>query len=221
MAQMQEDLRKVKTPEFRMSFPYLLEPRAGFKGNTERRTYGVEMLFPPKTNMTPFRDALTAAVTMKFGDNRKDWPRLGRTPKDVLRDFGEFNSQAKTPLDGDWDGWIMVRANCSDKVAPYVVGPVKNGDGIFPRITDPREIYGGRWAKAVLQAYYYPGPTSSGVTFGLVSVQLLKHDSHFGVGRSKPEQDFENATEEWSGQSDDYERGVAAPKRKPDGDNEW
>jgi hypothetical protein len=220
MAQ-QEDLRKVKTPEFRMSFPYLLEPRAGFKGNTERRTYGIEMLFPPKTNMTPFRDALTAAVTMKFGDNRKDWPRLSRTPKDVLRDFGEFNSQAKTPLDGDWDGWTMVRANCSDKVAPYVVGPVKNGDGIFPRITDPREIYGGRWAKAVLQAYYYPGPTSSGVTFGLVSVQLLKHDTHFGVGRSKPEQDYENATEEWSGQSDDYERGAPAPKRKTDGDNEW
>lgn len=213
MAQTTEDPRKVRTPEFRMSFPYLLEPRAGFKGNTERKTYGIEMLFPPRTNMAPFRAALLAAMSVKFGPDQKGWPRIQRKPNDVIRDFGEFNSQAKTPLEGDWDGWSMVRANCSDKVAPYVVGPLMNADGIFPRITDPREIYGGRWAKAVLQAYYYPGPTSSGVTFGLVSVQLLKHDSHFGIGRSKPEQDYENASEEWSGETNANEYGTPERSR--------
>lgn len=214
MAQTTEDPRKVRTPEFRMSFPYLLEPRAGFKGNTERKTYGIEMLFPPKSNMAPFNNALVAAMAMKFGPDKKGWPRIQRTPKDVIRDFGEFNSQAKTPLEGDWDGWFMVRANCSDKVAPYVVGPLMDANGIFPRITDPREVYGGRWAKAVLQAYYYPGPTSSGVTFGLVSVQLLKHDSHFGIGRSKPEQDYENASEEWSGETNANEYGTPERSKK-------
>lgn len=199
------DARKVKTPPFRMSFPFILEPRVD--PETKRTTYQITMLFPPKSNMEPFNVALRAAMAAKFGSDMKQWPTVKRTSKDVVRDFNEYNKQAKTPLAGNWEGWTIVRANCSDRYAPHVVGPIRDATGHFPRITDPRDVYGGRWANAVIEAYHFNGPKNNGVTFGLKSVQLLKHDTPFGITPSLPEDDYEDAPEEYRGETDEFERG--------------
>ena len=200
--------RKVVTPPFRMSFPSLLEPREDEE--TKRKTYQLSMLFPPKTDMTKFKLALRAAMSDKFGADDTKWPRCKRGTKEVIRDFGEYNASTKKPLKGDWSGWIMVRANCSDKYAPGVVGSIKGADGKFPRVTDPREVYSGRWACAVIDAYHFDGKKNDGVTFGLKNVQLLKHDTSFVGAQSAPEEDFEDASEEWSGQGDAFEKGEPA-----------
>jgi hypothetical protein len=205
------DLRKVVTVPFRMSFPFLVEPRKD--NESGRLTFSLTMLFPPKTDLGVFKTALRAAMAEKFGPDEKKWPNVRHTPREVIRDFEAYNAAAKRPLDGDWKGWTIIRANANpgenNKFAPNIVGPTKGQDGKFPRISDPREIYGGRWASAVIEAYHFSGPKNNGVTFGLRSVQLLKHDNPFGVAFSKPEDDFEDAPEEWSGETDDFERGQA------------
>jgi|SRR5215471_19346646 len=203
-----DEPRKIVTTPFRMSFPFLLEPRTDPQSG--RTTYQLTMLFPPGLNTEVYRNALKAAMIEKFGPDQSKWPNVRHTPREVIRDFGAFNAAAKNPLPGDWNGWTMIRANCSDKYAPNVVGPTRGQDGFFPRVNDRREVYGGRWASAVIEAYVFQSPRNNGVTFGLKNVQLLKHDTPFGISQSRPEDDFEDASEEWAG--DAFERsGPAQP----------
>lgn len=205
--------RKIKTVPFRMSFPHILKARAAEEGGKPR--FELTMLLPPGTDLAPFKTALRAAMTEKHGDDPKKWPRLKRKPDDVIRDFAKYNAEeAKTSLPGDWTGWTMIRTAAPEDRPPGVVGSTKGGDGKFPIITDSREVYGGRWARATVEAYFYSRKDGSGVTFALVNVQLLKHDVSFGNGVTKPEDDFDNADAAWAG-----EDGAKESKTDDDGWN--
>lgn len=210
-------LRIVKTVPFRMSFPVLPPNEAREDEDSGRRTYQLAMLFPPGLVLEPFKVALFHAMADKFGPDPTKWPRVKQTPAHVLKDFEEYNRNSKTPLPGDWKGWTLIRANRPEKTksgasnAPGVVGPIRGADGKFPPITDAREIYGGRWARASIDAYHFDIKNkNSGVTFGLVNVQLLKGDKPFGAGKPAAENDFDDASEEWSGQGDAFEKGEPA-----------
>ena len=207
----QENLRRLRTPPFRMSFPVLppMPPRVDEQSG--RKTYGIMMLFPPPFDDKPFRVALTEAMTFKHGE-RKNWPKIKRGPDDVIKDFAKYNREAKTPLAGDWSGWFAINANAtaSDEIIPpAVVGPIKGPNGTFPVITDLREIYGGRWARATIDAYYYSvgKGLTNGVTFGLSNVQLLKPDTRFGFSRPAAERDFDDVTGEMAGEGDAFDAG--------------
>jgi hypothetical protein len=204
MSDEKPNLRKVKTGYFRMSFPALLQPRKNDEGN-ER--YELTMLFPPGFDKKPFMVAFKNAMTEKYGPDSTKWPKLKRKPDDVIRDFAIYNAEANKPLAGDWTGWTMVRANAS-KVAPKVVGPIKGQDGKFPDVTDEREIYGGRWARATVEAYVYDRKDGKGVTLGLASVQLAKHDTKFGAAITAPEKDFDDVDASMLGNADDYDAGT-------------
>jgi Protein of unknown function (DUF2815) len=204
------NLRRIRTLPFRMSFPCLPPMPPRVDPDSGRKTYGVVMLFPPGTDMNPVLTALKEAMIAKFGE-KKNWPKIKRGADEVIRNFAEYNANAKTPLPGDWTGWIMVSANAvaSDSMKPpAVVGPIKGPDGQFPRITDLREIYGGRWARATIEAYYFNVKgKNSGVTFGLSNVQLLKPDERFGADRPAPERDFDDVEGEMAGAGDAFEKG--------------
>jgi hypothetical protein len=203
------NLRRIRTVPFRMSFP-VLPPMPPRKDDAGRETYQLSMLYPPGTDQTPFRNALREAMVVKFGPDPKQWPRIKQTPDLVLKDFGEYNRNAKTPLSGNWDSWLLIRANSTASPTtkpPNVVGPIMI-DKKFPVITDLREIYGGRWARATIDGYHFDIKNkNSGVTFGLSNVQLLKHDKRFAGDRPDAEQDFDDASEEWAGQGDAFEAG--------------
>lgn len=208
-------LRKIKTVPFRMYWPWVLTPKTEKDDKTGviKINYQNPMLFPPGTDPTPFRAALKAAMIEKFGEDSNKWPDLRHKPSDVIRDFGRLNAQKKKPLAGDWAGWTLIGANSDEKHPPGVVGPVKGPDGKFPVVKDPREVYGGRWARASIDAFYF-SVKGGGVTFGLKNVQLLKHDTHFSGAVSAPESDFDNASEEWAGDStvpDQFEKGDPGP----------
>jgi hypothetical protein len=213
--------RKIKTAPFRMSFPSILEPRENEE--TDRKSYQISMLLPPGTDLAPFKAALAAAMATKYGDDKSKWPKLRHGPAEVLKDFENYNATANKPLAGDWAGWALVRASATDKYPPSVVGPIKGSDGKFPRITDSREVYGGRWARATLEAYAWERKDGKGVTFGLLNVQLLKHDSPFGKAVTAPESDFDNASEEWAGSNGNWDASVppnsATATKANDGDD--
>jgi len=211
--------RRVRTSKFRMSFPSLLKPRERDDGVPK---YELTMLFPPGLDQKPLKAALFAAMMDKYGVEQKDWPKLRRGPKDVIRDFAEYNAESKNPLPGDWKGWTLIRASAGTKFPLQVVGPRKDESGVFPKISDEREVYAGRWAKAMLDGYVYDRKDGRGVTFGLGSVQLLDHDKRFGGGVSKPEEDFEDASaEEWAGDADAFDDGGGTKATAATDDSEW
>lgn len=205
MAKEQNPLRKVKTPAFRMSFPNLLEPRTD--EDTGRQTYGVTMLFPPGADLKPFNAAMEAAMSDKYGADKSKWPKLKRGPKDAVQDFAEYNASRDKPLPGDWKGWTKVTTNCPADHPPGVVGPTKGANGKFATVTDKREVYGGRWARATVDCYVYERKDGKGLTFGLKNVQLLKPDASFGAPVSAPEDDFDNAPAELAGEADAFDKG--------------
>lgn len=216
------NLRRIRTVPFRLSFPCLPPMNPRVDEDSGRKTYGIVMLFPPPFDDKPYRRAMHEAMVFKHGADKTSWPKIKRTADDVLRDFDHYNSEeAKTPLPGDWKGWVMISANAvaSDSMKPpAVVGPIKGPDGLFPVITDLREIYGGRWARATIEAYYFNVKNkNSGLTFGLSNVQLLKPDTRFGADRPAAEKDFDEVTGEMAGEGDAFERGEA----DNDNDNKW
>lgn len=207
------NLRRIKTPLFRMSFPALLTPQQPKDGG--KPSFGLSMLFPPGFDKTPFMTAFSYAMEDKYGTDRLKWPKLKRKPADVIRDFGEFNSEANKPLAGEWDGWTMVRARASESHPPGVVGQIKGANGKFPVITDAREIYGGRWAKAMLEAFVYDRPDGKGVSLSIINVQLGKHDTKFGGAISAPEDDFSDMTPEEAGAADAFDGGASTAGDEP------
>jgi len=213
--------RKVKTTPFRMSHPHVLEVRVNDDG---KKRYELGQLHPPGTDLTPYKAALKAAMIAKFGDDKSKWPKLKRGPNDVFIDFATYNKEAKKPLAGDWTGWTLIRANASEQYPPTVVGPTKGPNGKFPIIADKREVYGGRWARATIEAFAYDRNDGKGVTFGLLNVQVLKHDTSFSGAIWDPNKDFENADEEWAG-DDDFDKGAektgTASAPKSGDDDSW
>lgn len=219
MADKDNPARKVKTVPFRMSFPHLLTPKED--EDTGRKTFQLTMLYPPGTDLAPFKVALKAAMVDKFGEDTSKWPKLKRKPADVLVDFGEYNASRDKPLPGDWKGWTMVRANAPEAYPPGVVGPAKGSNGKFPSVTDAREIYGGRWARSTIDAFHYP-KQGGGVTFGLKNVQLLKAAESFSGAITAPEDDFDNASDEWAGEADAFDSGKeSAGAKATEKDSDW
>jgi len=224
MAEEKSPTRKVKTPPFRMSHPHILAVRID-EEDPNKRSFQLAMLYPPGDYRPGFekqlRTALKQAMIDKFGADTKTWPKLDHKPDDVLKDFGAYNAERDKPLPGDWTGWLMIRANAQEKYPPAVVGPVKGADGKFPVIKDDREVYGGRWARATIDAYFFKSKKQKGVTFGLGNVQLLKHDTQFGGAVSAAEDDFDNASEDWADDGDWGDDDKAKAADKSDAQDDW
>jgi hypothetical protein len=215
--------RKFRSEPFRMSFPSIppMKPRKNDKSGKEQ--FEITALCPPATAEIERKKAMKAfeaAMSEKHGADKTKWPKLKRKPADVLRDFEEYNSDGDKPLPGDWKGWLMFRANATTKYPPNVVGPTKDPNtGKFPVVTDEREVYGGRWARATFEAVYYDHPEGGrGVTLSVINVQLLKHDKKFGGAVTAAEQDFDDATPEMAGEGDAFDSGESSGG---DGDTPW
>jgi Protein of unknown function (DUF2815) len=218
--------KKVRTDPGRMSHPHILRPRTEKDEETgiEKTSYQLGLLLPPGTDLQKYKDALKAAMVFKFGPDTSNWPKLKRKPSDVIKNFAEYNAERDKPLPGDWTGWTLIRANADVKHPPNVVGPTKGPDGKFPRITDEREVYGGRWGRATLDAFFYDSKKGGkGVTFGLNNVQVLKHDTNFGGAVSAAEDDFDDASQDWAGDDnwgdDAPAKGETAASKNSDGDD--
>ena len=211
-AQDKSNARRLRTPRGRLSYPVLppMVPRSMDEANENApKNYSVTMLFPPGTAREPFERALDAALEMRFGPDKKQWPKHKQTKAQVIKDFAEYNSEAKNPLPGDWNGWLMIRANAKagpEFRQPQVVGATRNSEGKFDVITDLREIYAGRWAIATFEAFWFDiKGKNSGVSFGLGNVQLLDHATRFGGARPVADDEFDD--ERVEGDGDAFEEG--------------
>lgn len=193
---------KVVLGPCRLSFPYFFEPQETDNGDR----YQGNFLFPPNWKKQPdykkFIDALYDVTEDEFGPE-DDWPqsKQNRWPYEVVRKAEEKD------YEGYKDGWWFIKAASRDPIG--IVDADRN------EVTNPREVYGGRWARISVTVKAYDNK-SRGVGVYLNSVQLLDHDEQFG-GRGPAKNDFDD----WEGDSlstDDRGTGRGHARERDDDD---
>lgn len=152
------ELKKVVTPEFRVSFPAIFEPKS-FEGQEAK--YSTVMLFPKKTDLTSLKLAVKNAAEEKWGPREK-WPKGLRMP---FRDGDE-----KADREG-YEGMIFVSA--TSKLQPGLVG------ADLQPILNPRDFYAGCYARAEIIAFAYDKVGNRGVSFSLQNIQKLRDGASF------------------------------------------
>jgi hypothetical protein len=182
---------KVLTPEFKASFPFVFKARINPDKPDADPKFGVTMLFqiaadPNKpdskvVDIRPLVAAAQAAAAAKWGVDSKAWPANLTWP------FKK--GEEKAHLDGYGAGIIAVNTT-TEQQPPYV-----KQDGVT-HITDPKEMYPGVFARAVIVAFAYEARNSpngpivkKGVSFGLRHIQKVRDGKLLGGG-SRPEEDF-------------------------------
>lgn len=169
---------KVVTGRVRLSYVHLIEPETAMDGGAAK--YSTSILIPKDDTATieAVRRAVEAAYKLGEGrlrGNGRTVPPLStlRTP---LRD-----GDAERPDDEAYKGKLFLTARSTAK--PGIV------DRNLNAVTDPAEVYSGRWARVSISAFAYNNNGNRGIGMGLQNVQLLEDDEPLG-GRSRPQDDF-------------------------------
>ncbi len=165
---------KVLTAKGRLSYPYLFSPNKDEK-------YSASLLFPKSADLSALKEAIELAAKETFGpDYLKKYPKLKRP---IL-------NTAESPAIGvDADEFpVFIRTStkaAADKPAPQVVDHAKNP------VTDPRDVYAGRWARLSIVIKGYDRDGNKGVTCYLNNVQVLEHGERLGGGSASAADEFE------------------------------
>lgn len=174
--------KKVKTDEFRVSFPNVFEPKA-FENQEPK--YSVVMLFDKKADLSKIKKAAFNAAIEKWGSKEK-FPKRMRWP---WRDGSEREDTQ------GYEGKIFITA--SSKAKPGLV------DRRLDDITDREEFYAGCYARATLIAFAYEKMGNVGVSFSLQNIQKLRDGDAFS-GRRAASDEFE-AVDDGDDDSDNYD----------------
>lgn len=153
---------KITSPEFRASFVNVFVPRTDDGGKVK---YGLTMLIPKGSDLTPYRKAYEDAIWNKWGDA----PPKNAAGKLAIR--SPFNDGDKKDFDGYHGHWY-VSATSTER--PGVV------DQRVQPIIEPGAFYSGCYARATLRAYAYDKAGNAGVAFGLQNVQKMREGEPFG-----------------------------------------
>jgi hypothetical protein len=165
------EIKKVTTPEFRVSFPAVFEP-SGMQG--QEKKYSVTMLFDKKAQATPEYKALVALIRHAVEEKFPDASKRPKGLKNPLRNGSEKEQ----------DGYAdTMFCTARSKTKPGLV------DAQLQAIISAEEFYPGCYARATVNAFYYDQAGNKGVGLGLQNIQKLRDGEPFS-GRSKAEDDF-------------------------------
>lgn len=154
------------TPEFRVSFPYVIEKDKNGK-------YGLAMIFSKETvDFDALEESVEETINSKWGAKR---------PKALLLPI----------LDGDqsdrdeYQGKKYINGKCG-KFRPGLMNSAKEP------IEDAEEFYPGCWARAVITLYAWDNPAvgKKGVSVGVRNLMKTRDDEPL-IGRVKAEDDFD------------------------------
>lgn len=179
---------KLKTPEFRVSFPNVFKARA-FKDQEPK--FSCVMIFsksaiaadPEQAKL--FRDLKDAVA--KCGDDK--WPN--KKPSNLRDPFRKGTE--KEEYEGYDDDKIFITA--STKQRPGVV------DENVKAIIEEGEFYAGCYARATVNTFAYDAAGNKGVSFGLQNIQKIR-DGEPLSGRSKPSEDFDAVSKQAAEEAD-------------------
>lgn len=140
------------TPEFRVNYPALLEPKEDLNGNLK---YSVEALFYDAKALDKMKKLCQDAILQTWGKNPPSGLKL------------PFKSGDDSAIK-EYHGKIYCRFRST--YAVRVVGPNKQP------ITDESQIYPGMWGRAIVTCKAYNMQLSKGVSFYLNLFQKIRDD---------------------------------------------
>lgn len=161
----------IRSPKGRLSYAYLLKPNPKSKdknGNVGTK-YTTSLLIPPGCDLKLLKDAATECAREKWGEKAKTM-NLKSPFLDAAEKMGE-----------EWKGYTLLRLSTPTK--PGILNA--KGD----TVTEPQDVYSGRWAFISMRPFWYDTDGNRGVAFGLGNVQVLDHDEPIG-GRPRAESEF-------------------------------
>lgn len=139
------------TPEVRINYPAVFEPKAFKKSNTEK--YSVQMIIEKK-DLPFFKELVDEAIVKKWGEPR---------PK-VKLPFNDGNEVGTS----DYENKIYINAKANADLRPWVVDTYRN------MISDKSEIYSGCYARVCLWPYAWDGDYGKGISFSLIGLVKTK-----------------------------------------------
>lgn len=194
---MKSEQVKIVTPEFRVAYPAVFEPKAPGNDPNAKKKYSVVMLFQVKetakskadgaavVSIQPLKDLVRAVLEEKYGADRTKWPAISTVPggevgKILLpfRDGAEKKDKA-----GFGDGIIFVNAGAPGTgMRPGIVHAHAGPDGRPAPLTVPSDFYGGCYARAKVNVYWWEYMGKIGVSLGLINIQKLRDGEPLGGG---------------------------------------
>lgn len=185
---MSEQTKSLMSPEFRVSFASVFEPRKNdLNGKME---YGLVALFAPGADLSALKAAAAKVITDKFGSDQSKWPTGLRSP---FRDQGEkVRKDANgVPLQGPDGKPLLQDGHVAGAVFMNLKSNQKPGlvDQNVQDIIESHKFYSGCYARATVRPFYYDNKGNRGVSFGLQNIQKVRDGEPMG-GRSTPSQDF-------------------------------
>lgn len=171
---------EVLTAEGRLSYPNLLQPgtQTNPDGSTKER-YSTSLLFPVGTDISALEEAIDLAAKAKFGnDYKKKYPKF-KLPILAVSDYPAIGVDAEAfPT--------LIRTSADPQYGKPDVVNMK-----LAPVTDPGQVYAGRWARITVTVFAYDKAGNRGVSLGLNNVQLLRDDEPLGGGRVKANKQFD------------------------------
>lgn len=165
---MENKVKKVLTPTFRVSFPAVFQPKLNeLSGKTE---YSVVMLIDKKSDLSAMKELVKNAAKEKWGE---------KIPQGIRNPFRDGDIE-KAGREG-YNGVYFVTAKSTQK--PGVV------DESLQPIINVEDFYPGCYARATVTAYAYDNKGNRGVAFGLQNLQKVKDGEPFS-GKTRAEDDF-------------------------------
>lgn len=215
MSKEKQQVRRIITPEFRVSWPSVFEARKVNENDpNEKPKFSIVMLFRVKetekskelgekpVDLTELRQAVAACFAEHLGSSWQEEikKRKGDGSPMYRSPFRRGDDPEKADKDGFGPGVIYARASSLYK--PGVVDWNKQD------IINPREFMGGMYARAQISVLWYSVKGNKGVSFGLDNVQKIRDGEIFGGGQKA--QDAFDAIEPPEGAGVAVEAGASA-----------
>ena len=198
MATQTKERVKIITPEFRVSFPQVFQARKINENDpNEKAKFSVLMLFRIKetakskelgekvVNIDELKGAVRKILFDKFRENwrAKTEERKADGSKVIHLPFRDGMETGKKDKDGFGEGVVFCSASTLQR--PGLI------DGQKKEIMTANEFYGGCYARAEINPYWYNYKNlKQGVSLGLQNLQKIRDGEPFS-GRSKPEEAFD------------------------------
>lgn len=158
---MAKDRTLVMTPEFRLSYPALFEPRE-YQGKS---SYNLTMVFARNADLSKLKAAAKAAFDAKFPNGCKNPRNPFQDGNEKVEEWGE-----------SFRDTTYIRAQ--SQYQPKVV------DANRVEILDADKVYPGCYCRAIVAPYAYDNAGNRGVAFSLEAVQFLRDGERLGGGVS-------------------------------------
>ncbi len=140
------------TPESRINWPSVFEPRAMREGDAEK--YSVQLIID-KDKVEKLKQAVNNAIKDKWKD---------KPPANLRIPFNDGESQGRP----EYKDKVYINAKAKIENKPKVVDPYLN------EIMDKDEVYSGCYGRAYIRPYCYDFMGNRGVAFSLIYLMKTK-----------------------------------------------